>query len=259
MNDEKEELERGCINCNSFFPASNFLTEYGICLNDEVFEPYIEELFEKSNYDCCRGLIDKLKFDGNRTACEDFEHLESVEIDDKIAEKISELEKNNKLTPESLKGLLLEAAIKKIDWKNHPVESYLKLLQSDYKQDVISGINSLGGLISLGNENAFISLCEFYKKLPPAKSLEDVHLKIGILRKIEYKKDRKELLDCLVNEMYKTPSKNTTRSLILEIFRIMNSIPVELKRNELERMLQDKQFSYRLKTKMKDMLYPDYC
>ena len=254
MNDEKEELERLCFNCSSFFPASNFLTEYGICLMDESFEPYIEELLEKSNYDCCRGLIDKSKFDGNRTACEDFEPLESVEIDDEIAEKISELEKNNKLTPESLKELLLEAAFEKVDWKNHPIEPYMELLQSGNQKNIISGINSIGGLIGMGNDNAFISLSNYYKKLPPAKSLEDVYFKINVLRKLEYKNNRKELVDCLVDEMYKTPSNNTTRSLILEIFKIMKSIPIALIKDELEKMLKDKRFSYRLKEKMKARL-----
>lgn len=254
MNDEKEELERLCFNCSSFFPASNFLTEHGICLMDESFEPYIEELLEKSNYDCCRGLIDKSKFDGNRTACEDFEPLESVEIDDEIAEKISELEKNNNLTPESLKELLLTEAIKKIDWKNYPIEPYMELLRSNNQKDIMSGIDSLCGLISLDNDNVFISLSDYYKKLPPAKSLEDVYFKINVLRKLEYKNNRKELVDCLVDEMYKTPSNNTTRSLILEIFKIMKSIPIALIKDELEKMLKDKRFSYRLKEKMKGML-----
>jgi hypothetical protein len=254
MNDEKEELERICINCNSFFPVSNFLTEFGICLNDEVFEPYIEELFEKSNYDCCRGLIDKLNFDGNRTACQDFEPLESVEIDNETAGKISDLEKNNKLTPESLKEFLLEAAFKQIGWKDQPVESYIELLQSDNKKDVTSSINSLGKLISLGNDKALIALCEYYKKLPPAQNLKDIYFKIDVLRKFGYKYDRKEVLDCLINELYKTTSNNTTRSLILEIFRIMKSIPIEMKKEELEKMLSDKRFSYRLKEKMKNML-----
>ncbi|MBM4136741.1 MAG: hypothetical protein FJ241_07915 [Nitrospira sp.] len=258
MSNEKEELERICINCNSFFPADSFLTEYGICLIDESFEPYIDELFENSNYDCCRDLINNSKFDGNRDACKDFEPIERIEIDDEIGERIRELEENNNLKPESLKELLLEEAIKKIDWKNHPVESYIELLQSGNQKDIRSGINSLGGLIGMGNNNAFIALYDYYKKLPPAKSLEDVYFKINILRKLDYKNDRKELADCLVDELYKTPSNNTTRSLILEIFKIMKSIPVELKKEGLERMLKDKRFSHRLKRKMEDMLYSDY-
>lgn len=254
MNDEKEELERICINCNSFFPADSSLTEYGICLMDESFEPYIEELFEKSNYDCCRDLINNSKFAGNKDACKDFELTETIEIDEEFEEDILKLAKDNALTVESLRNLLLIKEIERIDWKNYPIESYSKLLQSNNKKDVISGINSLGGLISLGNDKAFIALCEYYKKLPPAQNLEDVYFKMDILRQLNYKKDRKELVDCLVDELYKTPSNNTTRSLILKIFKIMKSIPLDLKKEALEKMLKDKRFSYRLKEKMKNML-----
>jgi hypothetical protein len=42
---EEGELERVCFNCNHFFPASiQGPTEFGICLNDKEFEPFIDEL-----------------------------------------------------------------------------------------------------------------------------------------------------------------------------------------------------------------------
>jgi len=48
----KEVLVRKCSNCASFFPASmEDATEFGICLNDEEFEPFIEELLGNPNFE----------------------------------------------------------------------------------------------------------------------------------------------------------------------------------------------------------------
>ena len=83
MKENRKESERICFNCNQFLPASmNEATEFGICLMDEVFEPYIEELLENSNFASCQDLIDYKKFPGEREACEHFEESESIEIDD---------------------------------------------------------------------------------------------------------------------------------------------------------------------------------
>jgi len=256
--DENEELDRICINCNSFFPAETTPTEYGICLMDGTFDPHIEELLENNNYDCCMDLIEKLKFDGNREVCKDFEPVEGIEIDDGTAAKIMELKANNNLNKESLKELLFIEAVEKIDWKNHPVDSYIELLQSGKKENVRSGINSLGALIAQCNEKAFTALYEFFKKLPSALSLEDVYLKIDILEKLNRRDRREDVFDCLVGELYKSPSNNTTKKLIQKIFRIMESIPLDIKREQLGKMLKDKRFSFRLKEKMKGMLHTDY-
>ena len=71
--------EKICCNCNYFFPyLLNGPSEYGICLKDDEFEPYIEDLLEDEDYDCCIELIEEKKFDGNRDSCEDFERVEIV-------------------------------------------------------------------------------------------------------------------------------------------------------------------------------------
>ncbi|PIQ93876.1 MAG: hypothetical protein CO148_05310 [Nitrospirae bacterium CG_4_9_14_3_um_filter_41_27] len=255
MFEENEELNRVCMNCCSYYPADNSLSDEGICLNDEAFEPYVDEIIENNNYECCRELINKLKFDGNKEACKDFEPAQIMEIDEGIAQSIRELKDNNDLNAESLKELLLIEALKKIDWKNHPVESYIELLQSGNLEDIRSGVNSLGGLIARGNDNAFIALLDYFKKLPPAQNLEEVYLKIDVLEKLNYRNRKEEIFDCLIDKLYKTPSNNTTKSLILKIFRIMESIPLAVKREQLGKMLKDKRFTYKLKKKMKGMLY----
>jgi hypothetical protein len=60
----------------------------------------------------------------------------------------------------------------------------------------------------------------------------------------------------LIKELYRTKSNNTTRSLISEIFKILRIIPLKYIEEDLENMLKDKRFSYRLKQKMKNILDP---
>lgn len=137
---------------------------------------------------------------------------------------------------------------------NYPMESYTELLTSKSKKEVESGVNTLYLIMAQGNERAFTALCEYYSNLPPARRLEDVHWKTELLEKLYQGKNKKELFDCLVQELYKTPSNNTTRSLITKIFRIMNSLPADLMEDQLLKMLKEKRFSYRLKDKMKELL-----
>ena len=79
--------ERNCANCNYFFPyLLHGPSEYGICLNDPAFEPYIDELLESENYDSCKGLIEEKKYDGNEHSCEDFEMIEIIGTDSSVDE-----------------------------------------------------------------------------------------------------------------------------------------------------------------------------
>jgi len=252
MAQKAEELDRVCFNCNSFFPAETGWTSEGICLNDSVFEPYLDELLENMNYDCCKDLIKKLKFEGNREACEHFDPVEINYTD--LEEDDQEFTEGNELNVNYLQKLFLKHELKRMADPNYPLESYTKLLTSKSKKEVESGVNTLYIIMAQGNERAFTALCEYYSNLPPAESLEDVYWKIELLEKLHLGKKKEALFDCLVQELHKTQSNNTTRSLITKIFRIMNTLPVDLMEDQLLKMLKEKRFSYRLKDKMKELL-----
>ncbi len=252
MTQKAEELDRVCFNCNSFFPAEAGWTAEGICLNDSVFDPYLDELLENMNYDCCKDLIDKLKFEGNREACEHFDPVEISSTD--LEEDDQEFAEGDELNVNSLQELLLKHELKRMADPNYPLESYAEQLTSKSKKEVESGVNTLYLIMAQGNKRAFTALCEYYSNLPPAESLEDVHWKIEFLEKLRLGKNKKALFDCLIQELYKTPSNNTTRSLITKIFKIMNTLPADLMEDQLLKMLKEKRFSYRLKDKMKELL-----
>lgn len=253
----KEELEKVCWNCNHFFPATmGEATEFGICLNDEEFEPFIEELLENSNYAPCQDLIDRKKFEGDREACEEFEEMESIEIDDNtpLGRELSRLIEAGKLTPEMFEEALLEEQIRNIDWTTMPVDQYEAQLKDPALENRRKAISSLGAMISLGNKEAFVVLFKFLKGLPPPETIEDVHFKKEILRHLDRSETREVLLPYLIDELYRISSNNTTRQWISDIFRFLEYSPIELVREPLEQMMKDKRFSYRLKQKMKNIL-----
>ena len=81
MKAADEEIEKICFNCGAFFPASFEMPgEYGICLNDPEFDPFVDAIIERQDFASCQGLVDRKKFNGEREACSDFEPVEELEI-----------------------------------------------------------------------------------------------------------------------------------------------------------------------------------
>ena len=179
--EENEELERVCFNCNNFFPASvDDITEFGICLNDEEFEPFIDELIDNYNYACCQALVDKKKFTGDREACPEFSEVEvgeSIEIDEnsEFGKKLISAIKSGNINKETLEDLIIEEQLRNIDLKTLPVDRYFEQLKSPKPGERNAAISSLGALIAGGNKEAFEVLCEYFKDLPPPKTIEEVH------------------------------------------------------------------------------------
>lgn len=257
----KEVLERMCFNCNQFFPSTmEEETEYGICLSDEDFEPFIDELLENSNYSSCQNLVNTKKFLGERKGCENYEEMETTEIDDnnELGNELKRLCESGELNPETFKAAVLDEQIRNIDWKTMPVDRHVRQLKSPLKKDQEAGISSLGGMISLGNKEAFNELLKYFKNLPPPKTLEEVYLKKEVLRHLERENTRFQIIPYIIDELYKTPSNNTTRQWISAIFKFLEYSPKDKIREPLEKMLKDKKFSYRLKKKIKNILHNEY-
>jgi len=262
MTTEEPEVEAICFNCNQFFPASmDEPSDFGICLNDEAFEPFFEELLEHSDYSSCQNLVDRKKFSGEQEACADFEEIESIEIDDNspLGRELMRLRETGQLDPESFENAILEEKLRNIDWSTMPVDQYVSKLKHPDPEKQREAISSLRTMSSLGNSEAFKALFQFFKQLPPPKTIEEVHFKRDLLRSLERSETKSILKPCLIDELYRTPSNNTTRQWISDIFRFLEYMPLSEVRGSLEKMLRDKRFSYRLKQKMKKILAPrDY-
>lgn len=253
---EEGKLEAICFNCNQFFPTSmDEPTEFGICLSDNAFEPFIDELLENPKTASCQELIHCKKFSGEQEACHDFEEIEEgIEIDENspLGVALSRLIETGELNRESFKAALLEEQIRNIDWKTIPVDQYVTQLNSSDPKEQQTAISGLSGLIALGNMEAFHELFIFFKQLPSPTTIAEVHFKIELLRHFNHSSTRTMLIP--EYELYQTASNNTTRQWITEIFRFLESSPRGEIREPLEKMLRDKRFSHRLKKKMRKIL-----
>ncbi len=260
----KEEMDRSCFNCNHFFPViMDEPSEFGICLNDKEFEPFIDELLGNSNYACCQSLIDRKKFDGNRDTCPDFSVMEdSFEIDEgtEFGRELVETIKSGQFGQEKLEEIILREQIRNIDLKTLPVEKYSKQLKHPDPRERASAISTLGSLIFQENKDAFHELFNFLKQLPPPETREEVHFKKDVFRYFvhlahsEHSEFRTKLTQFLLGELNNIPSNNTTRQWISSILQFLESCPLEEISDPLEKMLSSNRFSYRLKKRIKNIL-----
>jgi hypothetical protein len=254
---EFEELELICSNCSYFFPASmKEPTEYGICLRDKVFEPYIDELIENYNYNPCQELIEDKKFLGDIEACEHFEEPEEYEVDDNshLGKELENLKNTGKLNVDAIETALLLDEIEKIDWKTVPVDKHVAQLNSHDKSKQLQSISTLGSLANSGNEKALDQLIKYFKELPSPRTLADVHFKIDVFSHFEYMKNKSIIIPHLINELYHIESNNTTRQWISKILKYLEHCPIDMVREPLEKLLKDRKLSHKLKNKIKNII-----
>ncbi|GAB6183352.1 hypothetical protein [Thermodesulfovibrio hydrogeniphilus] len=247
----EKEMEKICFYCNHFFfDKSKKETEYGICLLDEEFDPFIEEILEKADKASCRDLIERKKFKCDREACEKFEPAEIIYIDDNtpIARALEKFLKRKKREISDFEFLLYDEIM--AEEKKRKVDDLIEKLESSNEEDRNSAIKKLGKLTHLGNNHAFRALSNYLRKLPPPQNIQETHLKIQILEYLKPHKKSSKILPILIDELYKTPSNNTTRQWLNAIFDFMKRLPKEEIQLPLQRMLNDKRFSNKLKNKM---------
>jgi len=253
-----EGSEKICFDCASYFPARlSEATEYGICLQDDAFDPVAEEMLEGRMDDACRELVERKKFAGGRAACEAFEPAELWEIEDDspLARGFFRLAETGELDREALGQLLSLIQLDAVDWSAVPIDEHEAQLESGSAEEREAALQSLAGLMRLGNRAACDALTRFLKSLAPPTTLDEVRFKVRLLERLEREETREALVPHLVEELHRTPSNNTTRQWISAVFRYLERAPLDLTREPLERMLRDKRFSPRLKKKMKEILH----
>jgi hypothetical protein len=111
MGAKKHSKSKTCIDCSSYLPVPpDELTEFGICLNDEAFDPFVEELLQGLTPSTCKALLEKKRFVGDRLVCPDFQESEIIEIDDDspFGQALCRLKASGELTPETLEHAIME-------------------------------------------------------------------------------------------------------------------------------------------------------
>jgi hypothetical protein len=231
-------------------------TEFGICLNDEAFDAFGEELLEDVDCAACRPVVEQKKFEGDRPACPDFQEAECIEIDDDspLGRRLKELAEEGELTSETLEEILLEERIRQTDWTTLPVDTYAEQLEEGSPEERKSAMKSLEGLAALGNEAAFDALRAYLASLPPPGTIEEVHLKRDVLRRLDRGGDRASVARVLIADLQAVPSNNTTRQWISAIFKFLARCPLNVIREPLEAMLENKKLSPRFRKKVQETL-----
>lgn len=256
---ESEELEQICFNCNNFFPDKGEVTEYGICLDDEEFSPYIEELLNNLNFAVCQDLIEKKRFPGDQQGCNKFEAVEILEVEDDspLEELLDNYKETGEIDQEILEKAILEKQLRNIDLETLPVDPYVEKLESINLEEQKEALHSLGGLVSQGNREAFKALFDYLKTLPPPEKINEVHPKINILESLKaspYPGQKTKLISLLMEELHKVPANNTTRQWITKILEYLAELPEAEVRQPLEGLLKKRKFSFRTRKKIEAVL-----
>lgn len=226
------ELEKICFNCCCFFMEVG-VENLGVCTKDEAFLPFEDELYDSGNFDCCYELYIKKRYDGNQDACTEYEEAEIIGI----YEEGEEDELFNSLM-------------------NRPMDDILAKL-SDSDRDVINqAVETLYSYICFRNESAYQGLLNFFNGLPAAEELNDVHTRVRIVNALE-RRAEPDTVGALVNELRRTPSNNMTRQLYKEILKKLRRFPAELITEPVEKLLEEKKFSYRIKKRIEELLEPE--
>ena len=181
---------------------------------------------------------------------------EDVPLSPELSDAIDKLARNGQLTAETFQQAAFEDMVNKTDWASVPVDGYVEKLKNAKTLEACNkAVQSLGGLISFGNRAAFDALCDYLKGLPYPETVEETHFRVEILRKLKYTQSfEKKLARLLVEDLFRTPSNNTTRSWYTAVFRFFENSSVDIAEMALSPMLDSPQFSYRIKKRVKTII-----
>ena len=243
-----ETLERICYNCSSFFTDVNDLEgDFGVCIQDEAFDAYQDEILENNlDFSICMDLYKEKRFDGNRDVCSDYDEIEIIEDE--------ESENGSQMTEEELDQ-------RYEIYRTQDVDDIAKYLSSEEEKLRNKAISALLYLMNFRNQNAFECMLNYYKNLPPVESIDDVHSRLKILDRFYYfninNNCSNDLIEMLVGELYKMPSNNTTRQLFSSVLEFLSSsrCEFEIVIDKLSWLLDNRKFSPKMERNINSVMH----
>ena len=233
-----EELDRICFNCNYFFTDMNdFESDFGVCLKDEAFDEYLDEIFENSDFSSCMDLYKEKSFKGEQEVCADYEEIEFIEEE--------ELETGSQL---DYKELDQRAEV-------YRTQDVIEIAEALYGEEELKdkAVSLLLYLMNYKNKNAFEAMLNYYKNLPSVESIDDVHFRLKVLDNFYHfninESCSNELIEMLVGELYKMHSNNTTRQLFSSILDFLSTSRCEfdIVADKMSWLLNNRKFSPKMK------------
>ena len=225
------ELDRICQNCSSFFQDSRDI-DWGVCLNDEEFEPFLDEIIENGDFSNCYDLYLKKRFNGEKEACDQYEEAEIIEIQDE----------------EDINAYILYEKM-----KHQNVDEIIEYFNNADKRIVNKAISLISTYVFIGNKGAYKGLLNYYRGLGPAEGLEDVYLRMKIIDILSTKESERSTIEAYVNELARTPSNNTTRQLYSLILKRLRMCSRDIVQELLLELLSKKQYSYKIRKRIMEI------
>ncbi|TAH60755.1 MAG: hypothetical protein EWM50_06385 [Gottschalkiaceae bacterium] len=228
------QFDEVCQNCNYFIQDSNDLRAgLGVCLKDDIFQPFHYEILENANFSECYDLYLEKRFDGLREVCNLYEEINLIDISENEAPEAI-------LTVEQMRTSNLDNVV------NDLYDSDLELVNR--------AVRTVISYAYIGNTSALKGLLNYYMSLGSAVSLEDVYLRIKIIEMLSSKKIDKDIVSAYINELARTPSNNTTRQLYTKILDCLKRCPLEMVEEPLIDLLNEKEFSYKIKKRIMEVM-----
>jgi hypothetical protein len=227
------ELDKICQNCSSFIQDSNDLViGLGICVEDEVFEPFLDEIMENADFSNCYEIYQKKRFNGEMEACDQYAEPEIIEIPE----------------GEDIRGYLIYE-----NMKTQNVDEIIKYFYDSNLMIVNNAVSAISAYVHIGNKGAYEGLINYYMGLGPAESLEDVHLRIKIVDILSTRESENNTIAAYVNELARTPSNNTTRKLYSLILERLGKCPEDMTYRPLLELLEKRQYSYKIRKRIMEI------
>jgi hypothetical protein len=135
-----------------------------------------------------------------------------------------------------------------LDWTKFPIDSVLKQALRRNNQDFQSACRILTSMYVAGRTEAAIFL--FGLLIYNADDIVRKETVVEALGNIE----TKESAGLLFRELRLTESSNSTRKYINTILKSLRHFPMELTKDDFERLLKDSKWSHRMKKKFKEFL-----
>lgn len=176
------ETDDICQNCSSFIgDIKDLAVGFGICIEDEAFDLFLDDIIENADFSRCCDLYLEKRFSGVKIACSHYEEPETFEISNE----------------DDIYGYIIHEKM-----KHQNVDEIIKYLYSSNSE-----ITSISSYIALGNNDAYEGLINYYIELAPADSLEDVHIRMEIIKALS-SKIREPLFELLNKREYSYKIRN---------------------------------------------------
>jgi len=134
------------------------------------------------------------------------------------------------------------------DVTKFPIDSVLKQTLSNNIDEFRSGCSLLSSMSSRNRFEAniyLIGLLEYFS--------EDIDRLIIIVESFKFMKNKK-CAEVLFKELKRVKSSNTTRRYLNTVLQSLSYFPLEIIEEGFNELIKDNQFTYRMKTKFKEIL-----